>query len=151
MGWNRFKSVTLCQLYAYNIVTCQNSEKLHIFWEGEKEGAKKYFHGDSIQFGACNLMAGISFVIFGKLSYLVKWRGDEIKHDDYSMRANEMEFPVTTTITQLIAPNRTHNPSVSPTSVYLSSSTTHFRPSLSPYLLPRFPRKNVSYTFDDLI
>lgn len=61
-------------------------------------------------------MAGISFVIFGKLSYLVKWRGDEIKHDEYSMRANEMEFPVTTTITQLIAPNRTHNPLVSPTS-----------------------------------
>lgn len=110
----------------------------------------KYFYRDSIQFRAYNLMARISFVIFGKLSYLVKWKEDEIKHDDYSMRANETEFPVTTTITQLIAPNRAHNPSVSPTSVYLSSSTTHFRPSLSSYLLAHFPR-NVSHTFDDLI
>lgn len=103
-----------------------------------------YFYRDSIQFRACNLMARISFVIFGKLSYLVKWRGDEIKHDDYSMRANETEFPVTTTITQLIAPNRAHNPSVSPTSVYLSSSTTHFRLSLSSYLLA-FSEERISY------
>jgi len=32
-----------------------------------------------------------------------KW----IKHDDYGMNANEGEFPVAATITQLIVPNRT--------------------------------------------
>lgn len=59
----------------------------------------------SVKLRACNLMVKISFVIFEKLSYLVS-RG-EIKHDDYGMSANEGEFPVATTITQLIVPNRT--------------------------------------------
>jgi len=63
----------------------------------KKEGSGIYY--DLVQLRACNLMARISLVIFGKLSYLVN-RG-EIKHDDYSMNANEGEFPVAATITKL--------------------------------------------------
>jgi len=69
----------------------------------KKGGSGIYY--DLVQLRACNLMARISLVIFGKLSYLVN-RG-EIKHDDYGMNANEGEFPVAATITQLIVPNRT--------------------------------------------